>query len=357
MELLLNNHHELPEYKLVPEDRRPEADMAIHESGGFASFHAMFLLKLIVVLPAFIMLYLVIMVLNPPRILIMILQQISLVVGAGITYVWITKRSHTLALRRYLLSIDIPICLSCGYDCRGSRSRCPECGAIVPVLPEPTSDDAKNALHNKLAPWILAVSVEGASFDDATTEPARWRRDQNRRAALSGAVGGLIPYDHAVGTFGRGIALLSRLAEFVYGIGAIAGTKAGAPDIIEREDFVIVIANWVGEEAVSEAALAKLCRNDFTPQLERDDDPMPIAQEVAKKAGLIVSGRVSDKLAESVANRIEAIVRRRARAAWIPIYGAVVGAKVSARAMREIEAAAESWYRWKCGIVLSGRAA
>lgn len=276
---------------------------------------------------------------------------------APLSYYWFERRTKAFALRGYLLSIGVPICLSCGYDCRGLRGRCPECGSIVPVSDGTTPPDAADSLRHQIATWINATTTDALPFEDATAAPDRWRRHLKWRAMVDGAVRGLIPIDHATGQFLPAVLLLTRLAELACGVGTIVGSQSQTPNILESEDFAILLARWVGEPGVSNAALSKWPQRGFESKPDHIDDDTMIAKVVATNAGLIVSGRVSDKLAESVANRIEAIVRRRARAAWIPIYGAVVGAKVSARAMREIEAAAESWYRWKCGIVLSGRAA
>ena len=61
-------------------------------------------------------------------------------VGSGCCWVvisgvvWRLFRNHTRRhLREKLIQLGIPICLPCGYDLRGSKERCPECGTAFEV--------------------------------------------------------------------------------------------------------------------------------------------------------------------------------------------------------------------------------
>ena len=37
-------------------------------------------------------------------------------------------------LRERLVQLGVPICIPCGYDLRGSKERCPECGTTIEIV-------------------------------------------------------------------------------------------------------------------------------------------------------------------------------------------------------------------------------
>ena len=50
---------------------------------------------------------------------------------AGLAYIallWASRQRFRHSLRKQLVEDGIPICIKCGYDLRGSKDICPECG-------------------------------------------------------------------------------------------------------------------------------------------------------------------------------------------------------------------------------------
>ncbi len=52
----------------------------------------------------------------------------SCIISFGILVYFFLRRSLVPHLRRELNASGIPVCMTCGYDLRGSQDRCPECG-------------------------------------------------------------------------------------------------------------------------------------------------------------------------------------------------------------------------------------
>ena len=55
----------------------------------------------------------------------------ALMILAGLAYIallWAYRKRFRHSLRKQLVEDGIPICINCGYDLRGSKERCPECG-------------------------------------------------------------------------------------------------------------------------------------------------------------------------------------------------------------------------------------
>ena len=53
---------------------------------------------------------------------------------------WLFRSRTRRHLRERLVQLGVPICIPCGYDLRGSKERCPECGTAFQIPGARTAD-------------------------------------------------------------------------------------------------------------------------------------------------------------------------------------------------------------------------
>ena len=76
----------------------------------------------------------------------------SCIISLGILVHFFARRSLVPHLRRELNASGIPVCMTCGYDLRGSKERCPECGQKFHALEQP--------------PTPMAIKLDPKLLDD-----------------------------------------------------------------------------------------------------------------------------------------------------------------------------------------------
>jgi hypothetical protein len=75
--------------------------------------------------------------------------------AGGQLLLWLTRHKWRRRLWRYMNSIGMRTCNSCGYDMSGTSSaRCPECGAIAPEVPQHHYEEVKK-------PAVPQVEITG----------------------------------------------------------------------------------------------------------------------------------------------------------------------------------------------------
>jgi hypothetical protein len=181
-----------------------------------------------------------------------------------------------------------------------------------------------------------------------------WILKQQSLVTGSGALAVAIPGLHLVGMAADVAFLMNRMAVCSYGIGAIIGYDNRHGNILEKEDFAIVLARWSGDENLSDAVIAKACA-DVVGKVASKELMRILAKKMAEHAGVLVGKKLAGKAGTKIGAKFGAKLGAKVAAGWVPFFGAAVGGGVSLWFISEVASAAESWYRLK--LALAQRAA
>lgn len=188
-------------------------------------------------------------------------------------------------------------------------------------------------------------------YTSAHAKPlADWKRTQQTLVTASGAGASAVPGLHLVGMAADIMFLMNRMSVCSFGIGAILGHEAQLGNVLEPEDFAVVLAVWAGEGGIAEAIGGKEqsdTSNVSGGKVLGKSVYRILAKTTCEKAGLLVNGKLSGSLAGKVAGRFAGKLGGKAAAGFIPVFGAMVGGGVNLWFMTGIASAAEQWFRFK----------
>lgn len=179
---------------------------------------------------------------------------------------------------------------------------------------------------------------------------ADWTKGQKTLVTVSGAGAAAVPGLHLVGMAADVMFLMNRMSVCSFGIGAILGNEAQLGNVLEPEDFAVVLAVWAGEGGIADTISGKASADDTGvggSKVLGKSMYRILAKTVAEKAGLLVDKKLSSSLAGKVAARFAGKLGGKAATGFIPLVGAVVGGGVNLWFLSGIASAAEQWFRFK----------
>ena len=196
----------------------------------------------------------------------------------------------------------------------------------------------------------LRPDLDGLFASAHVKQLTDWTRGQQALVTASGAGASAVPGLHLVGIAADVMFLMNRMSVCSYGIGAILGHQANLGNVLEPEDFAVVLAVWAGEGGIAEAIAGKQTSdtsNVTGGKVLGKSVYRILAKTTCEKAGLLIDGKLSGPLAGTVAARFGGKLGGKAAAGFIPLLGPVVGGGVNLWFLSGIAAAAEQWFRFK----------
>jgi hypothetical protein len=94
----------------------------------------------------------------------------------------------------------------------------------------------------------LTPNIKSIHSDASKYTLSDWQAFQSTLVTASGAASASIPGFHIAGMAADVVFLMNRMSTCAYGIGAIIGNREGVGDILEDEDFAIILSRWAGAE-------------------------------------------------------------------------------------------------------------
>ena len=192
----------------------------------------------------------------------------------------------------------------------------------------------------------VTPDINGIFLSAKSQSLSDWRTTQQGLVTASGAASVAIPGLHLVGMAADVAFLMNRMSVCSYGIGAIIGNNSGHGNMLETEDFAVILARWSGDDSITDAAIGKAAA-DLAGKIGGKSVAKVLAKTMAEKAGLLVGKKMAGKLGAKLGAKFGAKLGGKAAAGFIPFLGAAVGGGINLWFISSVAASAEEWYRIK----------
>lgn len=176
-----------------------------------------------------------------------------------------------------------------------------------------------------------------------------WKTKQKALVTGSGALAGAIPGLHLLAIAGDVLFLMNRMSVCSFGIGAIVGYDDKRKNILEDEDFAVVLGRWCGMEDLGNAALAKTAA-DLSTKVGGKAVAKMLAKSACKYSGILIGKKLGGKLGAKLGAKFGAKLGGKVASGFIPFIGAGVSGGINLYFISEICREAESYYKFKSSL-------
>ncbi|MEM6661656.1 MAG: hypothetical protein AAF666_05700 [Pseudomonadota bacterium] len=196
---------------------------------------------------------------------------------------------------------------------------------------------------SSLTPDLNGI-YEGAKDSSLTSV----RRTQTALAAGSGAISYAVPFLHVPMAAADLTVLINRMSVASYSIGAVKGELYGKGNVLEDEDFAIVLGLWCGYTDLEQIVRMKDDKEQILA-MQQDAGAKAISRTVLKYIGAMTAEQLMFRIAGRLATRVGVRAGSKLTLGAIPVIGAAVGATTNSLMMDSLCDAAERYYDWKLG--------
>ncbi|MDG4762873.1 hypothetical protein O7632_01895 [Solwaraspora sp. WMMD406] len=241
----------------------------------------------------------------------------------------------------------------------------------TPATPMPVRPTGEAMSMSERISKAFVDAVNGMTADPAeiyqncrSYSLAGWRGLQLSLVGGSGAVAAAIPVLHLATLTADTLFIINRMGTAAYGVGSILGREAGQGNIVERDDFGMILAYWTGDEQVrflmTPAGVAKVSAEISAKMGVKTGTKIfgkgfvkGLPKVMLASAGWLVAGKFGGKGAVKAGAKFGAKFAGKLGAGWIPVLGAVVAGGVNVWLIESIMSSAEDYYRDKIQLIRS----
>lgn len=199
----------------------------------------------------------------------------------------------------------------------------------------------------------LTPDLAGIYADAHAQSLSDWRVKQQAMVTASGAAAIAIPGMHLVGMAADVAFLMNRMAVCCYGIGAIVAHGKGLGQILEEEDFAIILGRWSGDENLSDSAITLIHAN-LMAELGSKAASQALARGVGLRAGILVGKKLTSKIGAKIGAKFAGKMGSKALAGFIPVLGAAAGGGINLWFITSIAKEAQKWFELKSAFYATG---
>lgn len=176
-----------------------------------------------------------------------------------------------------------------------------------------------------------------------------WETEQLALVTGSGALAGAVPGIHLLVILADIAFLMNRMSVCSFGIGAIVGYDKSKENILEDEDFAVILGRWCGMEELQNAALAKTAA-DLSTKVVGKGVAKVLAKYACKYAGILIGKKLGGKFGAKLGAKFGAKLGGKVMSGFIPFLGGGVSAGINIYFISEICREAESYYKFKSSL-------
>ena len=205
---------------------------------------------------------------------------------------------------------------------------------------------------------IFITVVKNSSFDlddiysGAKNESlSSWKTRQNAMVTGSGAAAVSIPGLHLVGMAADIAFVLNRMGTASYGVGAIIGYDNDYGNIMEEDDFELILAYWANDREIIEAMKGKVAADlsakiaaKFSTKLLGKEAAKVLTQTMLSSVAQLAAKKATGKMLSKPAVKFASKFAAKGLGGFVPILGAAVGGGINLWLLNGIQDAAEEFY-------------
>jgi hypothetical protein len=197
---------------------------------------------------------------------------------------------------------------------------------------------------DSLTPETQEIYAEASKYS-----LGEWKGLQRTLVTSAGAAAAAVPGVHVLALAADLTFLMNRMSVCSFGVGAIVGQGLGKGNLLEEEDFAMVLAKWSGVEGTDNAAIAKASA-DLVTKVGTKQASKILAKTMCQHTGVLIGQKMSGKVGAKIGAKFGAKIGGKLAGGWIPFAGAAISGGINLWFISATAREAQQWYETKAKL-------